>query len=306
MDKKYLTEKWLSNELNETEEKAFNALEEVDFYKDIVESASQFKASNFSAVPDFATFKERLGKQKEDEVPVKKLNWFKPLLSMASVFIIGFGLYYFFFSTSLTQVTTAMAEKTTVELPDMSKVVLNANSEVAYNKGKWEDNREIKLKGEAFFDVAKGAKFDVVTSAGVISVLGTEFNVKQRGDFFEVACYEGKVRVVTDNSTHILNVGDTFKVYKETEATGTSTFSAPQWTNNMSTFQRIPVFEVLAEVERQYNVKLTTENVDTDQLFTGSFIHTNLEGALKGICEPMGLEYTILQPNKVVITLREK
>lgn len=306
MDKKYLTEKWLSNELNETEEKAFNALEEVDFYKDIVESASHFKASKFSAVPDFATFKERLEKQKEDEVPVKKLNWYKPLLSMASVFIIGFGLYYFFFNTSLTQVTTAMAEKTTVELPDMSKVVLNANSEVAYNEGKWEDNREIKLQGEAFFDVAKGAKFDVVTSAGVISVLGTEFNVKQRGDFFEVACYEGKVRVVTDNSTHILNVGDTFKVYKETEATGTSTFSTPQWTNNMSTFQRIPVFEVLAEVERQYNVKLTVENVNTDQLFTGSFIHTNLEGALKGICEPMGLEYTILQPNKVVITLREK
>ncbi|CAM4082189.1 FecR family protein [Zobellia nedashkovskayae] len=302
MNKKSLIEKWLSDDLTEEERIAFEALEDTPFHKDIVANASKFKASGFSEMPNFKSFKKRI---KAPEVPVKKLQWLNPMLKIASVLMLGLGVYYFLFMNVMTEVHTMVAEKTTIELPDSSRVVLNALSEVSYNEKNWEDKREIKLQGEAFFDVAKGAKFDVVTSKGTVTVMGTEFNVKQRGDFFEVACFEGTVRVVTDNKTEILKVGDNLKWYKGVLVTGQHTQKEPQWTKNSSAFQRIPVSEVLAELERQYDIKITLESVDVNQLFTGAFVHDNLENALMAISEPLSLEYEVIKPNTVRLSTSE-
>lgn len=302
MDHEKLIQKWVLEELSEKENEAFDALEDASFYKNIIKDAERFKASNFSKVDDFETFKERVI---SPDPKVKKLEWFRPMLRIASVAVVLFGLYYFFMFSQPTTVETLVAQKTTIELPDASKVVLNALSEVSYNEGKWETKREISLEGEAFFDVAKGATFDVVTPNGTVSVLGTEFNVKQRGAFFEVACFEGTVRVVADGHTEILEVGDNFTLFDGEVTTGKNSFDEPQWTKNSSYFQRTPLLEVFAELERQYDVTLTFENVDTDQLFTGGFVHNDLETALMAISAPLDLDYQILKANEVRFSRRE-
>lgn len=296
MDKDNLIQKWLLEELSEEERKAFDALENAPFYKDIINEATRFKASNFSKVDDFDTFKNKVV---ATDTKVRKLHWTKPLLRIASIVVVAFGLYFFFTLNKLTEVETLVAEKTTIELPDTSKVVLNALSEVTYNEKEWDSKREIKLEGEAFFDVAKGAKFDVVTTNGTASVLGTEFNVKQRGTFFEVACFEGTVRVETSERTEILQAGDNFKVFDGQAIAGKNSYTEPQWTKNTSYFQRVPVSEVFAELERQYSVAVTVENVDSHELFTGAFNHDNLQDALLAISEPLGLDHQILNRNTV-------
>ena len=68
---------------------------------------------------------------------------------------------------------------------------LNELSQLEYNASKWDENRSLELKGEAFFDVEKGKRFDVTTEFGNVSVLGTEFNVLSRDSIFKVSCYEG-------------------------------------------------------------------------------------------------------------------
>ena len=75
----------------------------------------------------------------------------------------------------------------------------SAGSELNYNASKWGEKRELELKGEAFFDVEKGKRFDVNTELGKISVLGTEFNVLSRDSIFKVSCYEGLVQVTYGN-----------------------------------------------------------------------------------------------------------
>jgi transmembrane sensor len=302
MDKNKLIEKWLSDELTEEESNAFSTLDEAPFYTKIIEDASVFKASNFSEMPNFETFKTRV---EVDKIPIKKLDWFKPMLKIASVLVILFGIYYSFFYNNLTHIETSVAQKTTIELPDTSRVVLNALSELKYNAKEWNEKREIELHGEAFFDVAKGSKFDVVTPSGTVSVLGTEFNVKQRGVIFEVTCYEGVVRVVTANRTEVLKVGDKFLAINGEIKTGKHNIPSPQWIDNMSQFERIPVYEVLAELERQYGVQVESLNINTDQLFTGGFIHNNLENALVAISEPLGLKYKILKEGKIRLLLSE-
>ncbi len=298
MDKEYLIQKWLKDELSEQEKEAFKQLEDHPELTGIVVNAQYFKASEFSTVDDFENFSTRLEKNK---VPVIKLNWVKPFLRIASVFVIGLALSYFFLFDGDVDIQTLAGQKTTIELPDASTVVVNALSEISYSKDKWKDERKVQLEGEAFFKVAKGAKFDVVTSEGIVSVVGTQFNVKQRGDYFEVKCFEGVVKVTSQNTSQLLKAGDSYRFSNGTALLGKTVYQNPQWTKNVSSFERVSLTEVIAELERQYNVKVRTENVDADRLFTGGFVHDNLENALKSISEPLSVKYSIESTNTIRI-----
>jgi ferric-dicitrate binding protein FerR (iron transport regulator) len=295
MEKEYLIKKWLTNDLTEEELKSFELLEDHDLHTDIIESAQYFKASHFSNVDEFEKLEERL----LDEIPVRKLNWVRPLMRIASVFVVGFGIYFLFIYNNLTHIQTMASQKTTIELPDNSTVTLNALSEISYSKNKWSSNREVKLDGEAFFKVAKGEVFDVITSEGIVTVVGTQFNVKQRDDYFEVKCYEGVVRVTSKETTKELNVGDTFRMYGNEISYSNTNFQIPQWTKDISDFNSVPFSEVISELERQYNITVTYNIVYEKRLFTGGFVHNNLDNALKSITEPLELTYVIESSNHV-------
>ncbi|MBT8179931.1 MAG: FecR family protein [Eudoraea sp.] len=303
MNKDELIKKWLADELSPEEASAFESLEDASFLKDIITDASAFKASHFSKPEDYQIFKDRL---RDRDSRSKKVIWIKPLLRIASVFLIGFALYYFLWPNNLTEINTQFGEQLVVALPDESSVRVNAQSEIVFNEKKWASNREVKLEGEAFFDVVKGGRFQVVTPEGEITVLGTEFNVKQRGSFFEVKCYEGRVQVNSGDHMVILEVGDNFRSANGEISTGKNSFNTPQWTRNISNFQRIAVSEVFAELERQYGVEIIIEEINTDQLFTGGFVHDNLDKALKSITEPLQLDYKIITTDKVRVRPREK
>ncbi|MEM9258174.1 MAG: FecR domain-containing protein [Bacteroidota bacterium] len=98
-------------------------------------------------------------------------------------------------------VNTANGELRPVKLPDGSLVTLNANSSLRYDTNFLaSDRREAWLDGEGFFDITSasevnGLPFTVHTSAGDIMVVGTEFNVRQRENIFEVVLTEGRVKV---------------------------------------------------------------------------------------------------------------
>ena len=303
MNKEYLVNKWLTDELTDAEREEFEQLDDFQLHKDILDSAAHFKSSEFSQMDDFEIFSQRLDSV---ENPVRKMNWVKPLLRIASVFVIGFSLYYFFLFNNVVEIQTLVSEKTTIELPDASTVIVNAMSEVRYSKRKWQQKRDVELEGEAFFDVAKGSKFNVITSEGTVSVLGTQFNVKQRGSYFEVECFEGIVKVTSQNTSERLEAGDRYRFANGQISLGKTSFQKPQWTKNVSSFDRIPIYEVIAELERQYNVVVEMEKVQTERLFTGGFVHDNLENALKSISEPLDLGYTIEAGNHVRMFVSEK
>jgi len=303
MDKDYLIEKWLNNELNDAEKEAFKQLDDYQFNVDIIKNAEFFKASNFTEVEDFESFKARYQAQ---NVPVKKLNWIHPFLRIASVLVIAFGVYFTFFYNNLTQVQTLASEKVIIELPDASQVTLNALSNIEFSKRKWDDNRQLSLEGEAFFKVAKGKQFDVVTTDGIVSVVGTEFNVKQRENYFEVQCFEGVVKVTSDTIIRQLIAGDTYKILNGNFTQGKTTSSQPQWIVNKSSFESIPFKEVISELQRQYDIEVSFKNVDVNRLFTGGFTHENLDNALISITQPMNLTYALSSSNHVVINGQNK
>lgn len=295
MEKEYLIKKWLANELSVEEQQAFDALDDAPEFHRIMEAAKHFKASNFSTPSSFEALEDRIDNRK----PVRYLRWTKPLLRLAGVFVVGIGIYFLFFFNNLTQVQTLASEKTTIQLPDASTATLNALSEISYSKNRWDAERKVNLNGEAFFKVAKGKRFDVITSEGIVTVVGTEFNVKQRGDYFEVNCFEGIVRVTAGETENELSVGDTFRIFDGAVSMSETTFTVPQWTKNVSDFKAVPFSEVLAELERQYDITVSFNTSLKNRLFSGGFVHDNLDHALRSISEPLGLSFIKEAPNKV-------
>jgi len=295
MEKEYLIKKWLTNDLTEDELKAFELLEDNALHTDIIENAAYFKASHFSKPDSFEKLETRLKK----EVTVRKMNWMRPLLRLAGAFVVGIGIYFLLFANNLTHVKTLASQSTTVELPDASMVTLNALTEISYKKKGWSRSREVHLNGEAFFKVAKGEVFDVITEEGTVTVVGTQFNVKQRSNYFEVKCYEGIVKVVVENTTKELLAGDTFRLYGNDITFNTTSYQIPQWTKDVSDFRSVPFSEVIAELERQYNISITYNVENATRLFSGGFVHNNLDNALKSITEPLELTYIMETSNKV-------
>ena len=200
MNREELIKKWLDNDLSPEELEAFNALDDAQELNKLSHSLKAFKAPEYDTSEVFEGISLAI---KTSQVKQKSnYNWTKQLLRIAAVVVIGFSLYYY--TTTLdTNISTTIAEKTSIELPDASLVTINALTDISFNKKKWKSKRTVKLNGEAYFKVAKGAKFDVETPSGIVSVLGTQFNVKYRNNLFEVVCYEGSVNV-NYNSTQTI------------------------------------------------------------------------------------------------------
>ncbi|WP_132702540.1 FecR family protein [Winogradskyella wandonensis] len=295
MEREELIKKWLDYNLNPEEQKAFEQLDDYDELIKLSKSSEGFVAPVFNVDDTYKTVASQLKTK-------KPINWITPLLKIAAVFLIAFGVAYYTYSLD-TANYTSIAEQQEIILPDASTVKLNAVSNLVFNKNKWSDNREVLLEGEAFFKVAKGSKFDVLTKQGKVSVLGTEFNVIQRDNYFEVTCYEGLVAVNYKSKYFELKPGKRFTVLNEKINNTSVNKLQPSWITDESSFESLPLQFVLDEFERQYNIKVTAASIDTEQLFTGSFSHTDLDLALKSITLPLGITYT--KTDNVIVLTRE-
>lgn len=284
MEKEKLINKWLDGSMTETELKAFKQLEEYEDYVKISETAKAFQAPIFDS--------EKIHRNIEDKLQRKEtLNW-RSFLKIAAVFLIVAAASWGISHEDGTSISTLAGNTETIVLPDNSVVKLNALSKLSYDKTNWNEKRSLTLAGEAFFKVEKGRKFKVKTSIGSVTVLGTQFSVKQRENYFEVKCFEGLVLVEVGNDSLKLSKGETFRVVNGKIETGTTTANEPSWIKGYSKFESVPFAEVLREMERQYSVSISIEKkgFNKQQLFTGSFAHDDLKQALKSVCIPLSLK----------------
>lgn len=182
-----------------------------------------------------------------------------------------------------------------LKLPDGSMVTVNADSYMSYKPLWWKVSRKVTMKGEAFFEVAKGSTFRVVSPKGVVSVMGTSFNVFDRERSYRVVCLTGKVKVQKARSQAELTPG--MEAQLENGAVTVSEVKEPlqtiEWTQNRFSFQAVPLVDVLEEIERQYDIKISSM-AELDYLYSGSFIkHENPAVTLEIVGKPFGLNFKI-------------
>lgn len=295
MDENYLLAKWLNDDMNASELAAFKESEDYASYQKIKEYSSHLTVGDFNE----EKILEKILKQEKSalkSIPSYK-KWF---IQAAAVLVIGLGITFLVQDYSSVNQFAQNAEKTSFLLPDNSEVVLNSGSEIHYKKWNWENNREIKLDGEAYFKVAKGKKFEVLTNLGKVAVLGTQFNVKSRINRFEVICFEGRVKVNYEEVKIVLTPGQsvTFENGKQTNINVLN--SKPLWLEQKMSFEKENLDQIIAEVQRQYNVSIVLKSNKTNALFSGKIPTDNLEIALQIIGTTYNLKYSKQTANKII------
>lgn len=195
-----------------------------------------------------------------------------------------------FFPTK--EITAPRGEHMLVTLPDGSTARLNAESSVAYRPLWWKISRKVEMTGEVFFEVGQGRRFSVESPHGTVRVLGTSFNVYDR-EAYTVACLTGKVEVLSGGGSVILIPGMSARYQENTLTAGEDAAVTPGWLTGQFRFESAPLSEVIAEVERQYDIKVPLPD-NADYLYTGHFaIAQSPEQVLEIIGKPFGITFKI-------------
>ena len=298
MKKKDLISKWLDFNLDDSELEAFNKLDASGSYHKISETAKLFKSPSLDSDNSYKLLQEKLKHHR------KTRPLWRSISAIAAILVISLGVLYFLNSSS-TSHHAQNGITTQLLLPDSSEVILNAGSLLTYDADNWPEKRALSLKGEAYFKVAGGSTFTVSTARGTIRVIGTQFKVKDRPEFFEVVCYEGRVEVVLNNEKQLLAAGQSFKSLGSEIFAESTRAEYPEWLDKKTIFKSVPFHQVVSELERQYDIKITGTPVENTTAFTGTFSHENLETALQAITIPLNLSYSINGKNVVLKNNRQ-
>jgi transmembrane sensor len=294
MKKNYPLAKWLNDELSGEELAEFQASADYEKYQKIKKYSSLLEVENFDEVSMLNQVLQQ-PKTTSKVIPLYK-KW---IIRVAAVLIIALGISsvmdYFIPEKQVAE----NGKKTSFSLPDQSEVVLNSGSEIEYKKWRWNTNRKIELKGEAYFKVAKGRRFEVITDLGKVAVLGTQFNVKARKNRLDVSCYEGRVKVNYKDKQLILTQGQSVIFENEEQLNSNTKVSKPEWTDNQIAFEKEKIHSILEEIERQYNISIELQSKNTNALFTGKLPIENLEIALQIICTTYHLKVEQISKDKI-------
>jgi len=290
--------RWLNEELSPDELREFEKSPKFSLYQKIAQKSSQLDTPEFNEGKVFKQIKTQLSAQQKP-TKVKKL-FPKFIFSAAASIVVLLGV--FFFLNRSTNYSTSYGEQLAITLPDNSEVILNANSTLSYKTQNWKKNRILDLNGEAYFKVEKGSDFVVESTIGTVSVLGTQFNVNTKGTTFEIKCFEGKVKVKTDNHSRILTKGKAFRQLKDTTAEDFNIQEIlPSWTQGESNFNSAPLNQVIIALEHQYNIKIDASKIAITQRFTGSFTHKNLNVALQTVFVPLRINPSQVDTKNIVL-----
>ena len=204
-------------------------------------------------------------------------TWRRSRWAVAATFalIITMGYLAYRFSPTplnqpgeVTQIvkTTLSGEKSTVTLPDGTKVKLNSGTALRYTDQFSDDVRHVYLSGEAFFEVVKDPEHPFVVETGHFSttVLGTSFNVRAfEGQRAEVTLVEGKVKVQQGDSDIYLAPSDQLTYNPGTDELNKQQVDVARWVawkEGTLVFDRMTLAEALPQLERWYGVTITLEN----------------------------------------------
>lgn len=170
-------------------------------------------------------------------------------------------------------VSTPAATTTLVTLSDGTKVMLNANSTLDY-PASFDDAevREVRLKGEAHFEVTKNPHRPFVVRAGEMQtqVLGTIFDVKAyRKDAPKVTLMQGKVKVSNADTEVEMRPGQTATLQADKIVVSKASSSASDWLEGDFDMDQVTLAEAMSDIGAWYNKTVVFQS----QANMGKLIH---------------------------------
>lgn len=203
------------------------------------------------------------------------------------------------------EVYVPTAEQSRLTLPDGTKVWVNSETEIRYSNQFNTIDRDIRLSGEAYFEVAHNTElpFNVIANGTRIKVTGTKFNVKGYLDdnIVETVLVEGKVE--------LSRIGDRTGGYIELKPGDKATLNLENskvlisredvlddvaWKDGKIVFRNIPLLEVCKTLERHFDADIVLSG-DAENLYSHPFTFTveneTLSMVLEYLCKAAPLMY---------------
>ena len=270
-----------------------------------VDKASLFKKRN--------AFLERL--ESRELVATKnktKVRW----LQLASAAIIILMLSIYLVGDQTKTVYAGIGEKIEKVLPDGTFIILNSDTKIDYRKDlQKKQPREVWIKGEAFFKVAKmegGIPFVVHTDQFEVIVTGTQFNLNSNEKESSILLTEGSVTIKTKSGKEIkLKPGDYFiednnedKIV-EKKSVETKPEAVLRWLDKHIVFENTPISQVAKEIELRYKISVKIESLKiANKTITGILPNDNLEVLLQSL--EATTDFIIRKENNIVTIAESK
>lgn len=203
-------------------------------------------------------------------------------------------------------VSTPAATTTLVTLSDGTRVMLNANSTLEY-PASFDDAevREVRLKGEAHFEVTKNPHRPFVVKAGEMQtqVLGTIFNVKAyRKDAPKVTLMEGKVKVSNADTEVEMRPGQTATLQSDKIVVSRASPSVSDWLEGDFDMDQVTLAEAMSDIGAWYNKTVVFQSqANMDKLIHFRFSRrASLQEIITALNE-MGVAKVRMEKGKIMV-----
>ena len=307
-----LLDRYLKGEVSPREEKWFDAFF-LSYQKGEVNH--DFSESQRTKLEIYQRVRQHI--QQEDTVnrPAKAL-W--PVwLKIAAMLVVVAGLSWLIIGNPTVKEevkfiskSTERGQKSTLVLPDGTKVRLNAESTLSYPEKFDNNSREVTLTGEGFFEVTKNPEQPFIVHAPGFStkVLGTAFNVSAYAENEPtVTVQEGRVEVRLKEDT----TSSVILTMNEQAGLADGKLSKKQvdivrfisWKDNVIYLDETTLGEMAVVLERWYNVKITFENPEVRNCtISGKFSNDQLINILKSVQFVKGIDFTFTDDQTIVLS----
>lgn len=217
------------------------------------------------------------------------------IAAVVAVLVMGVWTARLFTDSYITVSAVDSTDMLVVALPDSSKVWLNVGSTIRYPK-KFHENREVELKGEAFFNVAKrtSSSFRVLFDGACVEVKGTEFNVKSGSQMDEITLFHGKI-VFNASGISALEMKPFEQVVydvagKQAKLTRVDAIEY-DWRSTEFRFMDKPLKDLVKFINRTYKVKISVNDKMYEKILFSGTIRKNetLEDVLEKVCISLNL-----------------
>jgi ferric-dicitrate binding protein FerR (iron transport regulator) len=253
--------------------------------------------------------KSGLQKQKNNRFILSVIKYAAAAVIVFSLGIFANTLFDFTNSKSVylaqTQFEVPLGQMSTVFLPDGTTVHLNSGSKLFYDSNFSTGNRQVKLEGEAFFQVHSDKKhpFVVNTTEDIsLKVYGTSFNIQAYPNDEEIntTLVEGSLGIVNPAGEELTRLvpGENAQYLKaenriNLSEVNTSVFTS--WQQGLVVFRDESLNDIALKIERWYNVEIIFENPELkNDVYNGTILKNKpIDQILEVFKLTSSLEYKI-------------
>jgi transmembrane sensor len=203
----------------------------------------------------------------------------------------AFAFWYYQSIHSIKTITTANSQHQEIKLSDGTRVYLNSGTELSFPERFTDTKRLVRLKGEAFFYIAKSkSQFIVQTSEGTVTVIGTRFNIWARNSQTRVIVEDGQVCLSANkNAGSVILTKDLMsEIYQNKPPSKPRMVNTKRllgWRIGKLVFNRTMLSELAGEIGRYYDIDIAIENPELEtKTITAVFDRLPLEKVLYSIC----------------------